>query len=170
MDSRQSIDGLSTSSLWADLTEAVGSLPKVYCVVDALDEMDLDQESFFQDLSRLGKLRPLSIKLLMTSRSLPRIEQVLRDPSILQIRLEQRLVDIDIALYVDHRLNQRPDFNDELQRAVKDEIIKKSQGSFLYTRLMMDELTSHFDQMIPDIRSIQRSLDWLPITLEDMYN
>ena len=170
MDSRHTIEGLSTSALWADFTEALMSLPKVYCVVDALDEMDIDQESFLDDLVRLGKSRPSSIKLLMTSRPLPRIEQSLKDASVLQIRLESRLVDMDIALYVDHRLNQRPDFDIVLRRAVKEEIGKKSQGSFLYARLMMDELTSHFDHMIPDIKFIQRSLDWLPITLEDMYN
>lgn len=170
MDNRHSIDGLSTSALWADLTEALLSMPKLYCVVDALDEMDIDQESFFEDLLSLGKLKPELIKLLMTSRPLPRIEQVLKDPSVLQVRLEQRLVDKDIAVYVDYRLSQRADFNDELRSAVKEEIGNKSQGSFLYARLMMDELTSHFDQMVPEINSIHRSLDMLPVTLEDMYN
>ena len=169
-DYRVGIDGVSTSALWAYLTEALKTIPKVYCVVDALDEMDIDQDSFFQDFLRLGKLRPSSIKLLMTSRPLPRIEQALKDSSVLQIRLGQQFVDKDITLYVDQRLNQRPDFDKELRRAVKDEIGGKSQGSFLYARLMMDELTSHFDQMIPDIKFIQRSLDWLPVTLEDMYN
>lgn len=168
MDNRHSIDGLSTSELWTDLTEALLSIPKVYCVVDALDEMDIDQESFFADLLSLGKQKPSSIKLLMTSRPLPRIEQVLKDPLVLQVRLEQRLVDRDIAVYVNHRLNQRADFDDDLRQAVKDEIGNKSQGSFLYARLMMDELTSHFNQMIPDIKFLQRSLDWLPVTLEDM--
>jgi len=170
MDDRHKVEALSTSALWADLTDAFTSIPKVYCVVDALDEMDIDQESFLNDLVRLGILRPCSIKLLMSSRPLPRIETVLKDPSILQIRLEQRLVDIDIAVYVEHRLDERPDFNEELRTAVKDEIGIKSQGSFLYARLMMDELTTHFDHMIPDIKFIRRSLDWLPITLEDMYN
>ncbi|KAF4629093.1 hypothetical protein G7Y89_g9055 [Cudoniella acicularis] len=170
MDNRRTMDGLSLSELWADLTEALLSVPKVFCVVDALDEMDIDQEPFFLDFLRLGKLKPSSIKLLMTSRPLPRIEQVLKDPSVLQIRLGQQLVDRDIAVYVNHRLNQRSDFNDDLKQAVKDEIRKRSQGSFLYARLIMDELTSHFDQMIPDIKFIQRSLDWLPVTLEDMYN
>jgi ankyrin repeat protein len=170
VDDRRTVDGLSMTELWAGLTEALLDVRKVYCVVDALDEMDIDQDSFFLELLKLGRLKPSSIKVLMTSRPLPRIEQVLKDPSVLQIRLEQRMVDRDIAVYVDHRLNQHPEFNDELRKAVKDEIGNKSQGSFLYARLMMDELTSHFDHMIPDIKFIQRSLDWLPITLEDMYN
>ena len=137
MDSRRTMDGPSMSELWTDLNEALLSLGKVYCVVDALDEMDVDQEPFFIDLLRLGRLKPASIKLLMTSRPLPVIEQALKDPSVLQIRLEQRLVDGDIAVYINHRLNQRPDFNDDLRQAVRDEIGCKSQGSFLYAGLAM---------------------------------
>ncbi|KAE8454120.1 hypothetical protein EG329_005044 [Mollisiaceae sp. DMI_Dod_QoI] len=170
MDDRRAIHNISASEFWQDILHTLASLPKVYCVVDALDEMDIDKQDFFKDLIDLGKRKPSSIKLLMTSRPLPRIEAFLKDPSILQVRLEQLKVDEDIALYVDYRLDRRSEMNFELRSAVKQAIGLKAQGSFLYARLMMDELLDHMRQMVPDIKYIQRSLDWLPLTLEDMYN
>lgn len=171
IDERRSLDSISSLELWQDLVSALSLLPKVYCIVDALDEMDIDQESFFKNLVDLGKNRPSSIKLLMTSRPLPRVEAILRDPSVLQIRLEESLVDKDIAVYVDHRLRNYPEYNEELKTAIRHSIGFKSKGSFLYSRLMMDELlVGHFPHMIPDIQYLQRSLEWLPVTLEDMYN
>lgn len=171
MDAHRTLDNISTHEFWQDLLRGLALLPKVYCVVDALDEMDIDQEPFLHDLVQLGKRKPSSIKLLMTSRPLPRIEATLRDPSVLQVRLEQIKVDKDIAIYVDHRLSQHPDLKEDLCLAIKDAIGEKAKGSFLYSRLMMDELLiGHFPHMIPDIQYLKRSLDWLPITLEDMYN
>ncbi|KAF8851736.1 hypothetical protein BDZ45DRAFT_765904, partial [Acephala macrosclerotiorum] len=143
MDDRRTLDNITTNEFWQDIVQALVSLPKVYCIVDALDEMDIDKQDFFRNLVSLGKQKPSSIKLLMTSRPLPRIEAFLKDDSILQVRLEQLKVDKDIALYVDYRLDRQSEMNLELRSAVKQEIGLKAQGSFLYARLMMDELLDH---------------------------
>lgn len=169
MDERRALHTISTNQFWQDLEEGILALPKVYCIVDALDEMDIDQERFLENLVRLGKSKPVSIKIMLTSRPLPRIEAFLKDPSVLQIRLEQLKVDEDIAVYVDFRL-QQASVDLELRPAVRKAIGERAQGSFLYARLMMDELLDHLKQMIPDVTYIQRSLTWLPLTLEDMYN
>lgn len=92
----------------------------------------------------------------------------MRDLSILQIRLGQRRADQHVATYVDHHLNLDPEPSLELRAAVKQAIWEKARRSFLYARLMMDERVDHIKQTIPDIKFIRRSLDWLPITLEDM--
>lgn len=170
MDDRRMLENISTNEFWQDLARALVTLPKVYCVVDALDEMDIDQEDFLKNLVALGKRKPSTIKLLMTSRPLPRIEAFLKDPSVLQIRLEQLNVDKDISLYVDHRLRNRADLDASVRAAINHSIGQKSQGSFLYARLMMDEILDHTKQMVPKAEFLQRSLDWLPVTLEDMYN
>jgi hypothetical protein len=170
MDDRRMLENISANEFWQDLVRALVSLPKVYCIVDALDEMDIDQEDFLKSLVALGKLKPSTIKLMMTSRPLPRIEAFLKDPSILQVRLEQLKVDKDISLYVEHRLRNRADLDDSVRAAINHSIGQKSQGSFLYARLMMDEILDHTKQMIPKVEFLQRSLDWLPVTLEDMYN
>jgi ankyrin repeat protein len=170
MDDRRMLENISTNEFLQDLVRALASLTKVYCIVDALDEMDIDQEDFLKSLVALGKRKPSTIKLMMTSRPLPRIEAFLKDPSILQIRLEQLKVDKDISLYVDYRLQDRADLDDSVRVGINYSIGKKSQGSFLYARLMMDEILDHTKQMIPKAEFLQRSLNWLPVTLEDMYN
>ncbi|KAG4439135.1 hypothetical protein IFR05_005372 [Cadophora sp. M221] len=161
MDERRSLETISANELWEHLVNALVTLRKVYCVVDALDEMDIDKQDFFINLVNLGLRNPSSIKLLLTSRPLPRIEAFFRTPSL--------KVDKDIAIYVDHRL-ELANVQGELKTSVKRAIGGKAQGSFLYARLMMDELLDHLRQMIPDIKYIERSLSWLPLTLEDMYN
>ncbi|KAH6664858.1 ankyrin repeat-containing domain protein [Halenospora varia] len=166
----RTLDNVSTSELWEDLLNGLASIPKVYCVVDALDEMDIEHMAFLHQLVDLGKEKPSSIKIMMTSRPLPRIESILKDPSILQIRLEPAKVDRDISVYIGYRLISRTEVNDELRRAIKLAIGDRAQGSFLYARLMMDEILDHLKQMVPDVKYLQRSLDWLPVTLEDMYN
>lgn len=170
MDDHWALDSITTNEFWQDLVHALVSMPKVYCIVDALDEMDIDQQDFFNNLVKLGKRKPASIKLLMTSRPLPRIEAFMKDQSVLQVRLEQSKVDTDIAIYVKHRLRQKNDVSAELRAAIKRAVGEKAQGSFLYARLMMDELLDHLQQMKPDLESIRRSLSWLPNSLEDMYN
>ncbi|KAH8653076.1 ankyrin repeat-containing domain protein [Tricladium varicosporioides] len=166
----RTLENVSTLELWEDLLNGLASIPKVYCVVDALDEMDIENMDFLRQLVDLGKQKPSSIKIMMTSRPLPRIESILKDPSVLQIRLEPAKVNRDISVYIGYRLINRMEVNDELRRAIKLAIGDRAQGSFLYARLMMDEILDHLKQMIPDVKYLRRSLDWLPVTLEDMYN
>ncbi|KAF4635790.1 hypothetical protein G7Y89_g2312 [Cudoniella acicularis] len=169
LDTR-TVENVTTAELWDDLLQGIGSISKLYCVVDALDEMDIDEMPFLKKLVDLGMEKPSSVKVMLTSRPLPRIEAILKDHSVLQVRLEPIKVDRDISVYIGHRLNSRAEVNDELRHAIKQAIGARAQGSFLYARLMMDEILDHLKQMVPDVKYIQRSLDWLPVTLEDMYN
>lgn len=73
---QQAIDKLSLKELWDVLVHALSTIPKVYCIIDGLDEMGSDQETFLHDLVALCRLKPKSIKILMTSRPLPRIERI----------------------------------------------------------------------------------------------
>ena len=170
MDDHRTLENISTNEFWQDLVRALTVMPKVYCIVDALDEMDIDQEGFLESLVALGKRKPSNIKLMLTSRPLPRIEKFLKDPPILQIRLEQLKVDNDISVYLGHRLRNLEDVEDSVRTAIKDSICHRSQGSFLYARLMMDEILDHTKEMVSKTKFIQHSLDRLPNTLEDMYN
>jgi hypothetical protein len=170
IDDHRALENFSTNEFWQDLVRALALLPKVYCIVDALDEMDINQEDFLKSLVALGKRKPSAIKLLMTSRPLPRIETFLKDSPILQIRLEQLKVDKDIAVYIDYRLGKHEDLGVEVHAAIAHAIGTKSQGSFLYARLMIDEVLNHLKHIILKVELVQKSMDWLPVTLEDMYN
>lgn len=100
----RSLDSLSPSDLWKNLKFALSAFPKVYCVTDALDEMDGGNDEFLHSLVELGQWRPAEVKVLITSRPVVAVETPLRSFHIAQNRLEERLVDIDIAVYVQYRL------------------------------------------------------------------
>lgn len=170
MDDHRTIENICTEELWQDLLDVLTSMSRVYCIVDALDEMDIDKADFLNRLVDLGKLKPPTIKVLMTSRPLPHIEVRLKDSSVLQLRLEQHLVDKDITVYVDHRLQHQTGTHDELWQTIKLSIRNRAQGSFLYTRLIIDEVLDRMKQIAPGSELSLRSLDWLPVTLENMYN
>lgn len=76
------------------------SLPLTYDVVDALDEMDDANSDFITQLAELGHLRPSSVKVILTSRPTANVETVMRHVKYLDIRMEEKLVDVDIATYV----------------------------------------------------------------------
>uniref|UniRef100_A0A8H7K2J4 Nephrocystin 3-like N-terminal domain-containing protein n=1 Tax=Bionectria ochroleuca TaxID=29856 RepID=A0A8H7K2J4_BIOOC len=70
-----SLSSLSTSDLLKDLQMAFRALPdKVFCIADALDEMDTGNDAFIQAIGSLGQWRPAKVKVLITSRPVPRVE------------------------------------------------------------------------------------------------
>jgi hypothetical protein len=62
------LEDFSDEILWEHLLTGLSSVPKAYCVIDALDEMELLPNDHFLDrLNTLATFRP-NVKLLMTSR------------------------------------------------------------------------------------------------------
>lgn len=139
LDDNRKLDSVAFDELWQVLLDALSSLPQVYCVVDALDEMNVGNESFLSLLVQLGQESRSSVKLLMTSRPVPRIEAILKDPSVLQIALRQQFVDEDIAIYVNRRLSDAHILQ-ERSFEIQQTICNKAEGLFLYARLMMDDI------------------------------
>ena len=164
------LDGISDEELWAYLLGGLSSVEKAYCVVDAMDEMEqVPNDSFLRRLNTLSSFRPGAVKLLMTSRPKQYLQSALRDASIVHISLEQDLVGKDIAAFVSHRLgNAGGERQDELRSSLESTICTRSQGLFLYARLLLD-------QIIPTLKSmenldVETLANTLPIGLEDMYN
>jgi hypothetical protein len=139
LKNNRSLQSVAFDELWDTLVTALSTLPRVYCIADALDEMDMGNESFMRQLVQLGERLPSTIKVLMTSRPLPRIEMVLHESPVLQIPLRLPLIDHDIAIYVQSRLNAT-DLSEETKIKIQQSIRVKSEGLFLYARLMMDDL------------------------------
>jgi hypothetical protein len=99
-----SIDKLATTDLSVLLRLSLSHLPKAYCTVDALDEMDqILLEPFLQIVDELGHWRPGQIKLIITSRPVAVVERIVRNITLLDVRLDRQLVEPDIALYLQHR-------------------------------------------------------------------
>ncbi|KAJ5355479.1 uncharacterized protein N7496_012691 [Penicillium cataractarum] len=158
----RSLDSLSPDDLWSDLMMALHGFPKVYCVTDALDEMDRGNDEFLKRLVALGQWRPKNVKVLMTSRPIARLETSLRSFSIPQLRLEERFVDLDIAAYVQYKLCGSS-IAKENWSAIQEAIPGRANGIFLYAKISMDVF-------LEPGADVQEVLNALPMDLNTMYD
>ncbi|KAI9043325.1 uncharacterized protein KD926_003855 [Aspergillus affinis] len=149
--------------LWKTLTAVLPTLPKVYLVVDALDEIAVDQDIFIDNLIQLGQGRPQSIKVVITSRHLSP-EKGRKGLSILDLQLARRTIEKDIQTYITHRLNfQEQRVLTSEERSLVEELLgRKAQALFLYARLILDELLQQEDPIVSQ-------LEQLPGSLADIY-
>ncbi|CRL25027.1 Ankyrin repeat-containing domain [Penicillium camemberti] len=162
IDDHRDLDSLSPTDLWKDLKLALATFPRVYCVTDALDEMDQGNDEFLHALVDLGQWRPSNVKVLITSRPVSTVENSLRSFSIPQIRLEEKLVDLDIAAYVQYKL-RHSSIAPESWSVIEEAIPGRANGLFLYAKLSMDA----FLEPGADANEV---LKVLPADLNVMYN
>ncbi|KIA75902.1 hypothetical protein HK57_00307 [Aspergillus ustus] len=165
------VQDVAFNELWQILLDTLASLKKVYCVVDALDELDANHTSdFLPRLVALGQFAPDKIKLVMSSRPLPHIQKILNDPTVLQIRLENTQVNKDIALFVDYRLRQsQPNLSEPALAEIRQTIGNRVHPSFLYARLLLNELLEKHSGGDWSQESVRQSLVSIPASLEDLY-
>jgi ankyrin repeat protein len=163
MEKMQRIQDISMPDWWSLLRMGLTGLPKVYCVVDALDEMDMgtDYEEFIQELARLGQWRPSRVKIAATSRPVEAVKRPFRNMTILRISLEERLVDSDIEVYVKSRLLPSS-ISEEQQETIKRAAPGNANGLFLYARLAMDAF-------LKEGADVEQVLAALPLDLNVMY-
>jgi ankyrin repeat protein len=137
------IDTAPIKDLWDALLTSLATSPRVFIIVDALDEVELGQEAFFTDsLLRMNSMRPQAIKLVITSRPLPIFENSSETAHTAILRLSGRHVDLDIFAYISHRLESQKErnLNQEEISSIKERSCGKEHGLFLQARLMLDEV------------------------------
>ncbi|KAH8123735.1 hypothetical protein FP744_10005737 [Trichoderma asperellum] len=138
VEAGRSLESISTEDLWNHLRLAFASLPdKVFCVADALDEIDRGHDEFIQALGKLGHWRPKKVKVLITSRPVPSVEVPLRAIHGLHIRLQETLVDMDISTYV-HFVLSKSDIPKTDWDTIANAVPGRANGLFLYAKLAMD--------------------------------
>lgn len=162
LNNRRSIDSLATHDLWKNIKFALSAFPKAYCVTDALDEMDQGNDDFLQALVELGHWRPANFKVLILSRPVVAVESPLRPFAVPFLCLEESLVDMDIAVYVQHRL-QNSSVPEEYWNLITEAVPGRANGLFLYARLSMDA----FLKPGADAQVVLKNL---PVDLNVMYN
>ena len=122
------------------LQSSLSDLPQVYIVVDAVDELSVNDQVRQTLLSSLVLLQKAhSINLLVTSRFIPHITQELRDPPSLIIRARNN----DVRKYVRGHFSDLANCvlkNFQLQNIIEDSIASAVDGMFLLARLHMDIL------------------------------
>ncbi|KAL2200120.1 hypothetical protein P885DRAFT_73956 [Corynascus similis CBS 632.67] len=156
------LSSLSIDDLWKHLKSALAPLRRVYLVADALDEMSKGNEEFLKALATLGSWKPNQVKVLITSRPVNTVEAPLCQLPTLRIRLEESLVDSDVAKFVDHSLGQST-IPPEERALIKDALPGRANGLFLYAKLAMDA----FLEPNADVGQI---LTKLPTDLNAMYD
>ncbi|KAF7936723.1 hypothetical protein EAE99_002072 [Botrytis elliptica] len=164
------LEDFSNGQLWDYLLLGLSSVEKVYCVVDALEEMYIGEEKdFLQRLNNLATFRPQYVKTLMTSRPVQQLQLKLKDASIVHISLEDDQVRKDIDLFVSRRLESMFERNNpDTQLSLHSIICDRSAGLFLCARLLLESLMpalvskQHLDS--EDIAST------LPVGMQEMFN
>ena len=165
----RAIETISFDDLWKTLIGALCMLPKVYCVADALDEMDMGNERFLQQLLDLGRHKTSSIKVLMTSRLVPRIEKVLKHSTVVHLSLFESAVNADIMHYVRTRLAEVT-LPEATRSVIEGAMNTKARGLFLYARLMLDDILQSPDDRAIDADAVREKVEHLPSNVNDMYN
>ena len=160
-DLNRHLESIGTDQLWDHLKTALAHLPRVYLVADALDEMGRGNDECLKALARLGLWRPGQVKVLLTSRPVNTVEAPLREFPMLRIRLEERLVDTDIATFVQHSLASSA-IPAEDRALVEAAVPGRANGLFLYAKLAMDAFLK------PDAE-VRQVLGKLPADLNAMY-
>lgn len=147
--------------LWEALTSSLSTLAKVYLVFDGLDELDSDANKFTQRILELENLRPDSVKLVKTSRSVVGLQS---NPPPATVELAGGVVQQNLHTYINHRLRHQEDrvFTTKEESAITDALSEKGNGLFLYCRLLLDVI---LQKTTPVLQYLQT----LPSTLEDLY-
>ncbi|KAF5601812.1 serine threonine phosphatase 6 regulatory ankyrin repeat subunit C [Fusarium subglutinans] len=161
VDECRDLDSLSIDELWRHLRTALASVPRVYCVADALDEMDHGNSEFINQMAKLGNWKPSSVKVLLTSRPTSSIEAVMRGTRFLHIRMDEKAVDVDISSYVRYCLSGTS-LSERDQRLVKEAVPGRANGLFLYAKLAMKSFLD------PEA-DIHEAIRKLPLDLDAMY-
>lgn len=123
------------------LQTSLSAFPQVHIVVDAVDELSVNDHARQNLLSSLSLLQKThSLNLLVTSRYIPHITQELRDPPCLIIRASD---DDDVRKYVRGHVGDLANCvlkNSQLQNVIEDNIASAVDGMFLLAQLHMDSL------------------------------
>lgn len=170
----ESVSSLGSDRLWSVISKAIieGAVNKqVYCVVDALDEMDdADFPDIMEKLITLGSANHRAVKMMFTGRPLPKIEQAIQGRNIMQLKLDPVFLSPDVARYVDARMALlNPRLSEAKCGLVTQAICARASGLFLHARLVADNLAESLKAGITTEETLPDSLDKLPRSLREVY-
>jgi WD40 repeat protein len=158
--------------VWRKLVEPIISKLKSpatrYWVIDALDEC-ADLKVLFP---LIASIDPASrIRILMTSRRLPEITEQFADlrrtnyaPQILCEEISFDDTRVDIEFYLERNRAKIHVGHDVQRDSFLKYILEKSEGCFLWVRLVLDELALTWS-----VQDVQRILDEVPQNMEPLY-
>ena len=168
MNGRFSEDVTSWRGLWDIFVEMLDrcKCPRVYVVVDALDECQDDaMPNFLKLIVRTGHGRPSQIRWLLTSRPLDSAEQELlagSDQVMVSLELNMKHISQGVAIYISYKvaeLNRRQGYGPILRRDMENELVQKAEDTFLWVSLVCKRLEDvGRDQAIATVRDLPPGL------------
>ncbi|EHK26130.1 uncharacterized protein TRIVIDRAFT_112497, partial [Trichoderma virens Gv29-8] len=152
----------SVDELYNTLQSIIASYPRIFIIVDALDECQTSNNCRFQFLSRLFKLQIHGgINIFATSRPLPEICQKFKESMTIEICA----YDDDVRDYLDSQISQSDSkILDICREDIKTKITKAVGGMFLLAELLFGVVKSKRTQ-----KKIMDALRDLP-TGQDAYD
>ena len=141
-------------------------LAAITIVIDALDECSDMEESGVLNflLSLVGKVQP-KLKLLLSSRAEPALRDILKDYQKLSITPEKTHADIETYIHTTLKSSNMATFQQgRLLSHITEKLTSKSNGQFLWVRLMLHEL-----RKVTFVREIEDILNDLPAGLQKAY-
>ncbi|KAI1169619.1 hypothetical protein F4777DRAFT_202147 [Nemania sp. FL0916] len=197
----------SASALWGILKKVLESpdIGKIFCVVDGLDECDersskqlIDNFTEFFSSTNSRQSKP-EFKLVIVSR--PEFDKLKALPRVKIDPDNDERLSSDIENFISSRVKELScikGFNEKFSVYIKDILLERSEGTFLWVGFVMDELArkktateiqetlekipkglhSLFDRMLHRIKTLQRQktlliLHWVmysaqPLTLQEL--
>ena len=152
-------------TLWRKLFEDCLSkdmLPESqHWVIDALDECQNPQK-FLRLMSNL----PGNVRIMISSRVTKDIEPGFFDLKdlVLHQQLTPSDTEVDIRLFVNSYMDRLPAVSQDGEAELTNRIMAKSSGSFLWVRLVMQELESAYSK-----ESIDSVLNEIPTGMTELY-
>lgn len=159
-------------TLWAVLCDIVEdeTVPKVYIVVDALDECAESLEKLLELIIKSEPRLKSKVKWLLTSRNEPAIKEKLQQDDVcfntsLEVNAARvkQAVDKYIVFKVAYLAGIKK-YREDLRRDVETYLIEKAEGTFLWVALVCKEL-----RKIKVTRNTMVTLGKFPASLESLY-
>ncbi|KAJ6579069.1 ankyrin repeat domain-containing protein [Mycena vulgaris] len=146
------------------LNFAITQYPKVYFIIDALDEYPEDiRHSFLECLVTLGP----KVNIMMTSRPHIGLDSVFPDLKILEIQATEDDICKYLTMQIKHspRLSKHIKSRPELQDEIQAKIVDNCQGMFLLAKLHIESLASK-----NTVKAVRDALQHLPKNLKQTYD
>jgi hypothetical protein len=166
-------DVTSWRTLWNIFLEMLHrcNCPRVYVIVDALDECQDDgMADLLKLIVRTGLDQPSKIKWLLTSRPLDSAEQELlagSDQVGVSLELNQKHLSKAVKTFIAFKmdeLDRRRSYGETLRRKIQTELTEKAEDTYLWVSLVCKRLESvHRDEALTTIQD-------LPPGLHPFYN
>ncbi|KAI1128502.1 hypothetical protein F5Y10DRAFT_292051 [Nemania abortiva] len=145
------------------------NIPEAFLILDGLDECEPDERKlildFFKEVINLcDSARPGKVRMLILSRDEPDIKKSLSAATIVRITRQDNLQDIE--RYIQHRAASiqkkfAPLLSDEDREYIKQNVADRSEGMFLYAKLVIANLDGQvcFDDLRSEFHQLPSGLD-----------